>query len=268
VALLKNGQNELDYQQYIFHFYQPQIGIDSVSYLKGQLFNLDMVLSTAIFAMGCFWCGEEAMEAIHGVTAVDSGYCGGDQPNPTYRQVVNTDTGHFEAVLVTFDNTVVSYDTILDHFWHNVDPTDANGQFCDKSKSYLSVIFCLPQQCESAKESKTLMVERFDVVATELREITGTDDSIADTFYMAEAYHQDYYIKNPSAYKYYKERCGRVQRLKAVWGEEEYHRTHANSTMSSVQGADPYLWLKITLPIVGVVLCLYLLFLVKRRQTK
>ena len=96
----------------------------------------------AVFAMGCFWCGEEAMESINGVYDVKSGYTGGRTKNPSYRQVTGGSTGHLEAVEVTYNSTTVTYNDLLYHFWRNIDPLNGNGQFCDRGESYESAIFC------------------------------------------------------------------------------------------------------------------------------
>jgi peptide-methionine (S)-S-oxide reductase len=209
----------------------------------------------------------QAMEALHGVIEVDSGYSGGTVANPSYHQVVNGGTGHLEVVRVKFNPDDISYETLLYHFWRNVDPTDAYGQFCDKGNSYVSSIFCQPslRQCELAKASKAKLIERFTSVATSVRELTD-----ATPFYLAEEYHQDYYLKNPSTYKYYKSRCGRVATLKEVWGKEEYRIAHENGTkIADTAASDPWLWLKITLASVGsFFLCAFLVYLAKREQPK
>ena len=167
--------------------------------------------ATAIFAMGCFWCAEADFEKLAGVTAVISGYTGGDLENPTYRQVTFGETGHYEAVLVTYDTAKISYDDLLDTFWENIDPFDANGQFCDKGTSYRAAIF--PQteaEIESANKSKE---ER----TKELQEEPVTPILPRAAFYNAEEYHQDYYKKNPIRYRLYRSRCGRDARLEQVW---------------------------------------------------
>lgn len=226
-------------------------------------------MKQAIFAMGCFWCGEEAMEAVSGVSKAESGYIGGSTINPTYRQVVNGGTGHIEAVIITYDPTIVTYNTLLYHFWHNIDPLDKYGQFCDKGASYKSGIFCyktdVDDQCTLARTSKNEMNTRFNnKVTTEIREIVDNKP----LFYVAEEYHQDYYIKNPSSYKYYKSRCGRVATLKTVWGNDEYQTSHANSTsFANIQKQDPYLWLKIMLPTFAIVVCLFAFYKRKGNST-
>jgi len=175
--------------------------------------------ATAIFAGGCFWCMESAYQEQKGVTAVVSGFTGGTLQNPTY---AGNHQGHFEAVEVTYDPAVVSYQELLGLFWRNVDPFDDTGQFCDKGPSYRSAIF--PgnvAERELAEQSKTAVAARFSgqEVYTEIRD--------ASAFWPVEDDHQDYYLKNPARYKYYRWNCGREQRLKEVWGSEAAaHSSH------------------------------------------
>jgi len=168
--------------------------------------------ATAVFAGGCFWCMESAYEERAGVTGVVSGFTGGSRPNPTYQ---GNHDGHFEAVRVTYDPAVVSYQQLLDLFWVNVDPFDNLGQFCDKGPSYRTAIFpATEQETALAEQSRAAVAKRFapDRVYTEIRQ--------AGQFWPVEEYHQDYYLKNPVRYKYYRWNCGRDQRLKQIWGEE------------------------------------------------
>ncbi len=170
---------------------------------------------TAIFAAGCFWCVEEAFEKTPGVVEAVSGYTGGTTENPTYDQVTAGGTGHYEAVQVTYDPSKVSYGQLLDVFWRNVDPFDPIGQFCDKGDSYRGAVFpSSPEESQAAEASKAAVAARF-----------GRQVEIAivpaATFYDAETYHQDYYRKNNQVYSFYKWRCGRAQRLEAVWGPAE-----------------------------------------------
>lgn len=166
----------------------------------------------ATFAAGCFWCVEEAFDKVDGVVSTTSGYTGGRTPNPTYEQVSAGDTGHTEAVQVTYDPSKVSYETLLRTFWQNVDAVDAGGQFCDRGSQYRSGIYVHSQeQRQQAEASKTQIAARLGKrIATE---IVG-----AGPFYKAEEYHQDYYKKNPVRYKFYKWNCGRAQRLEELWG--------------------------------------------------
>lgn len=168
--------------------------------------------ATAIFAAGCFWCVEQAFEKTPGVAQAVSGYTGGTTVNPTYQEVSREGTGHYEAVKVTYDPAVVSYARLLDVFWRNVDPFDPVGQFCDKGTSYLGAIFPgTPEELAAAEASKQAVARSFG------REV-AVKVLPAATFYDAETYHQDYYLKNPVAYSFYKARCGRAQRLEAIWG--------------------------------------------------
>lgn len=167
---------------------------------------------TAVFAAGCFWCVEQAFEGTPGVAFAVSGYTGGRVSDPTYEQVTFGDTGHYEAVRVVYDPSVVTYDQLLDVFWKNVDPFDAEGQFCDKGSSYRGAIFpATAEETAAAEASRRAVAERFGrPVATAV--------IAASAFYDAEAYHQDYYLKNPQTYAFYKWRCGRAQRLEELWG--------------------------------------------------
>jgi len=168
--------------------------------------------ATATFAAGCFWCVEEAFEKVPGVADAVSGYTGGRTDNPTYEVVTAGGTGHYEAVRVTYDPTRVTYAQLLDVYWRNVDPFDPIGQFCDKGESYRAAVFpATPEETEAAEASKQAVAQRFDrPVAVEILP--------AARFYDAETYHQDYYLKNPQAYRFYKWRCGRAQRLEQLWG--------------------------------------------------
>ncbi len=168
--------------------------------------------ATAIFAGGCFWCMESDYEKLDGVTNVVSGFTGGTLQNPTYS---GNHEGHFEAVEVTYDPTLISYRQLLDHFWRSIDPLDNNGQFCDKGASYRSAIF--PRNDSErvmAEASKATVAARFNpqTVYTEILD--------AGTFWPVEDYHQDYSRKNPVRYKYYRWNCGRDQRLEQLWGDE------------------------------------------------
>lgn len=169
--------------------------------------------ATAVFAMGCFWCGEADFEKVDGVVDVVSGYTGGRTRNPTYEQVSAGGTGHYEAVLVTYDPAKVKYSELLTIFWKNVDPFDAQGQFCDKGESYRAAIFPANiAERKAAQASRDYLVRHFGKdLATRL--------VMRTTFYRAEDYHQDYYRKNPIRYKYYRSRCGRDDRLAQVWGK-------------------------------------------------
>ena len=170
----------------------------------------------ATFAGGCFWCVEEAFDEVKGVVSTTSGYTGGRIANPTYEQVSAGGTGHAEAVRAVYDPSIVSYRELLDVFWHNIDPTTPNRQFCDVGSSYRAAIFYHDEdQRRLAEASKRALDESKPFEAPIVTEIVP-----AGAFYPAEEYHQDYYQKNPIRYKLYKWSCGRAQRLKELWGEE------------------------------------------------
>lgn len=167
----------------------------------------------AIFAGGCFWCLEADMEKLPGVIEVESGYTGGRSANPTYEQVSSGITGHAEAVRVTYDPAKISYPQLLDYFWHHIDPTVKNRQFCDIGTQYRSGIYYrneAERQAAEASRDALLKTGKFAHIYTEI--------APASRFYPAEAYHQDYYKKNPIRYAYYRRNCGRDARLEAVWG--------------------------------------------------
>ncbi|WP_321532958.1 peptide-methionine (S)-S-oxide reductase MsrA [uncultured Desulfuromonas sp.] len=169
----------------------------------------------AIFAGGCFWCMESDFEKLSGVTEVVSGFTGGTVKNPTYN---GNHEGHYEAVEVDYDPSVVSYQELLAHYWANIDPFDARGQFCDKGPSYRSAVFVANDtQRTLAETSRQRVVQQFP----DRKIVTPILD--ATTFYPIrgeESYHQDFYKKNPIQYKFYRWNCGRDQRLKEIWGDK------------------------------------------------
>jgi peptide-methionine (S)-S-oxide reductase len=167
--------------------------------------------ASAVFAGGCFWCTESDFDKIPGVVSTTSGYIGGKTLNPTYKQVSAGGTGHIEAVRVEFDPTKVSYAALLQRFFRTVDPLDAGGQFCDRGYQYRSALFVDAGQRAAAEAAK-------QQVAAQLKKPIGTLILPAAKFYPAEAYHQDYYKKNPVRYRYYRFSCGRDARLKKLWG--------------------------------------------------
>jgi peptide-methionine (S)-S-oxide reductase len=169
-------------------------------------------LAIATFASGCFWCTEADFDKVPGVISTTSGYTGGRPANPTYRQVSSGGTGHTEAVQVVYDPRVVSYEQLLDAYWHNVDPFTASSQFCDVGDQYRPEIFVhSDEQRAAAEASKTAMQARFPQ-----RIVVRISD--AGPFYGAETYHQDYYRQNPAQYRFYRYRCGRDARLDEIWG--------------------------------------------------
>lgn len=169
--------------------------------------------ATAIFAGGCFWCIEADFEKLAGVVKVESGYIGGHLANPTYQQVGRGGTGHAEAGRVFYDPAKVSYEQLLDYFWHNIDPTVKDRQFCDVGDQYRTAIFYQDETQKKAAEASKAALERSGRLAHIYTTITP-----AGAFYLAEDYHQDYYKKNPIRYKYYRSGCGRDKRLLEIWG--------------------------------------------------
>jgi peptide-methionine (S)-S-oxide reductase len=168
----------------------------------------------ATFAGGCFWCMEPPFDVLDGVISTTSGYIGGSKKDPTYEEVSAGVTGHTEAVEIVYDPGKVSYEKLLDVFWHNIDPTTPNRQFCDRGNQYRTgVFFHDEQQKKLAEESKKAIEASGKLGKPIVTEITA-----AGTFYPAEEYHQDYYEKNPIRYKYYRYQCGRDQRLQELWG--------------------------------------------------
>lgn len=172
--------------------------------------------ATAIFAAGCFWCVESDFDKVPGVLATVSGYTGGTKPDPTYAQVGRGDTGHTEAVQVTYDPTKVSYERLLQTFWRNVDPVDSGGQFCDRGSQYRSGIFVQDEEQRRLAEASKEALAR----SGRLNKPIVTEITQAGPFYPAEEYHQDYYHKNPLRYDYYRRGCGRDARLQQLWGKE------------------------------------------------
>lgn len=170
-------------------------------------------IGVAIFAGGCFWCMEKPFDRMEGVLSTTSGYAGGSVDNPSYEQVSAGDTGHIEVVEVRYDPAKVSYAQLLNTYWRNVDPLAVNRQFCDAGPQYRSAIFALDEdQRALAEASRAELSKRFG------REV-ATEVLPAARFWPAEDYHQDYYLKNPIRYSYYRSRCGRDARLEALWGE-------------------------------------------------
>jgi peptide-methionine (S)-S-oxide reductase len=169
--------------------------------------------ATAIFASGCFWCTESDFEKLPGVIGAESGYTAGKVANPSYAQVSAGDTGHTEAVRVTYDPARITYRQLLDHFWRNVDPTVKDRQFCDAGNQYRSGIYWQTEaERQAAEQSRDALLKSGKVA------LIHTEIAQATTFYPAEEYHQDYYKKNPVRYNFYRQSCGRDARLKELWG--------------------------------------------------
>jgi peptide-methionine (S)-S-oxide reductase len=175
---------------------------------------VDGTLSKAYFAGGCFWCMEEAFEKVEGVLSATSGYMGGTVASPSYEAVSAGQTGHAESVEVVYNPAKVSYQKLLDVFWHNVDPVTPNAQFCDHGSQYRSAIFFQTDEEKRASDASKQAIDQ----SKRFNEPIVTQIVMASQFYPAEEYHQDYYKKNPVRYKFYKYNCGRAKRLEALWG--------------------------------------------------
>ena len=169
-------------------------------------------LQTAIFAGGGFWCVEADFDGVPGVVDTLSGYTGGDLENPSYDRVSQEDTGHYEAVRITFDAETVTYAQLLHVFWRSIDPTDAEGQFCDRGPSYRTAVFVL--DAGQAALAETARQQAQDRLGQEV----VTPILAAKTFWPAEAYHQNFHETNPLRYSFYREACGRDARVRQLWG--------------------------------------------------
>lgn len=170
--------------------------------------------NVATFAGGCFWCLQHDFDEVDGVVKTTAGYTGGLKKNPTYEEVSAGDTGHVESLQVVYDPNVISYEQLLDVYWHNIDPTRNDGQFCDTGSQYRPVIFY------HNEEQKRLALAYKDRLIKEKKiQPILVDILPAYTFYPAEEYHQEYYEKNPIRYKFYRFNCGRDKRLKQIWGK-------------------------------------------------
>src|SRR5262245_31144531 len=168
-------------------------------------------VETATFAGGCFWCMEEPFEKLDGVESVTSGFCGGGNQAATYKDVSAGGTAHMESIQIKYDPAKISYEKLLEVFWRNIDPTDAEGQFCDRGSQYRSAIFYHNEQ------QKALAEESLSVAGAKITKKIATPILPAGKFFPAEEYHQDYYKKNPAKYKQYKIRCQRERKLHDIW---------------------------------------------------
>lgn len=177
---------------------------------------------TMIVAGGCFWCVESDFEMVQGVSDVVSGYIGGHTENPTYKQVSAGDTGHFEGVMIYFDDDIVSLKALADYYWKTIDPTDDEGQFCDKGSPYKTAMFYQDEQQKAVFEASLAQVEK----SKPFKDDIVTKILPAKTFYPAEEYHQSYYTKNPIRYAYYRVSCGRDSRIEDLWGEVASKKHH------------------------------------------
>ena len=170
----------------------------------------------AVFAGGCFWCVESDFDKVDGVLSTTSGYTGGNVPNPTYEQVSSHHTGHAEAVMIVFDPKKVSYEKLVEHYWHTIDPTTKDRQFCDVGSPYRTAIFA-----QDAEQLKIAQASKLALEKTKpFKEPIVTEVVMGGPFYPAEDYHQDYYKKNPVRYNYYRLSCGRDARVKELWGSQ------------------------------------------------
>lgn len=181
--------------------------------------SLESGQAEAVFAGGCFWCVEAAFEGIEGVLGVVSGYTGGEEAHPTYEQVSSGATGHLEAVRVVYDPARITYGRLLEVFLHDIDPTQADGQFCDRGPQYRSAIFARDEV------ERVAATEALARAAAELGRRIDTQVRSAGPFWVAEDYHQDYYRTHPARYSAYRSSCGRDERLRELWGERARHRT-------------------------------------------
>ena len=177
------------------------------------------VTAVATFAGGCFWCMEGPFDVLDGVISTTSGYTGGTKKDPTYQEVSAGRTGHTEAVQIVYDPAKVTYEKLLDVFWRNIDPTVANRQFCDSGSQYRSGIFYHNDVQKKAADASKLALDK----SKPFKGAIVTEITAATEFYAAEEYHQDYYLKNPVRYRYYRQGCGRDARLKELWGDKAGH---------------------------------------------
>jgi peptide-methionine (S)-S-oxide reductase len=176
---------------------------------------LAQATAKATFAGGCFWCVEADFDKLRGVISTTSGYIGGTVAHPSYEQVSAKATGHAEAVEIVFDPAQVSYEQLLGHFWRSIDPTTKDRQFCDSGSPYRTAIFTHGPQQAAAAQASLAALEK----SKPFKEPIVTTIEPAGPFYPAEAYHQDYYKKNPVRYQYYRASCGRDLRLEQLWGK-------------------------------------------------
>ncbi|MHB8836740.1 MAG: peptide-methionine (S)-S-oxide reductase MsrA [Candidatus Methylomirabilia bacterium] len=179
----------------------------------------ESALKEATFAGGCFWCMEGPFDKLAGVLSTTSGYTGGGKKNPTYEEVSAGGTGHAESVRVVYDPALITYERLLDVFWHNIDPLARDRQFCDVGNQYRSAVFYHDETQRRAAETSKAALD----VSGRLKGQIATQIVPAGEFWPAEEYHQDYYRKNPIRYRYYRGGCGRDSRLKELWGADAGH---------------------------------------------
>jgi peptide-methionine (S)-S-oxide reductase len=172
--------------------------------------------ATATFAGGCFWCVEADFDKVKGVISTTSGYIGGKTPNPTYQQVSAGGTGYAEAVEIVYDPAKVTYEKLLEVFWRNIDPVAKDRQFCDSGDQYRSAIFYHDAEQRRLADASKQTIESSGRFKAPIQ----TQIVMATKFYPAEDYHQDFYLKNSTKYKFYRWNCGRDQRLEEIWGKK------------------------------------------------
>lgn len=194
-----------------FSFYQAVAGNEKPASSKPE-----SGFERATFAGGCFWCMEPPFDKLPGVISTTSGYTGGSQPDPTYEQVSSGKTGHAEAVQIVYDPSVITYEKLLEVFWKNINPTQKNGQFVDIGPQYRPAIF---YHNESQKKLAELSKKQLQD-SGKFRQPIAAEIVPAGHFYPAEEYHQDYYLKNPLRYKFYRSGSGRDRYLESVWKNE------------------------------------------------
>jgi peptide-methionine (S)-S-oxide reductase len=168
-----------------------------------------------IVAGGCFWCTESDFEKHKGVLRAESGYINGTTSNPTYKEIGTSTTGHYQAVKIIYNKDLVSLRELVDFYWFTIDPTDANGQFCDKGTQYRTALFYQDQTQKKVFEDSLARIDK----SRPFSEAIVTEVLQAKKFYLAEDYHQDYYIKSSLRYRYYRHSCGRDKRLMQLWGK-------------------------------------------------
>ena len=169
-------------------------------------------MSKVYFAGGCFWCMEESFDKVEGVIKTISGYSGGHVKNPKYKDVVKNTTGHYETLEIIYDPSITNFHKLLDIYWINIDPFDADGQFCDKGESYKSVVFF------ENIEQKIIIENSIENIEKKFNKKVVTYVKKFKEFYVAETYHQDYYEKNFIRYLMYKKGCQREETIKKIWG--------------------------------------------------
>jgi peptide methionine sulfoxide reductase msrA/msrB len=193
--------------------YKPNQKKEADSHMNDKITNSQENHKEAIFAGGCFWCMVHPFEELNGVIRVESGYTGGEKPNPTYEEICTGKTGHLEAIKITYDPGKVSYETLVETFWHQVDPTDPGGQFADRGSQYLTAIFYLDEHQKEAAEASKDRLQKSGY----FKKPIVTAIIKAKPFYAAEQYHQDYYKKEPFRYKLYRHGSGRDTFIDEHW---------------------------------------------------